>query len=66
MKKFGTSGTKTTISYDKIKEKHYGMGLKQGKKNHLYTADFFRQVCHQLSNPVIISKYITSQTQGKI
>jgi hypothetical protein len=65
MKKFGTSGTKITISYDKIKEKHYGMGLKQGKKNHLYTADFLKQVCQQLSNPVIIAKYITKMTKSK-
>jgi len=59
MKKFGINGTEITISYEKIKEKHYGIGLKQKRSNHIYTADFLKQACHQLLNPVMISKYIT-------
>jgi hypothetical protein len=65
MKSFGIIGNEVTITYDVIKEKHYKTGIKGSKANHIYTANFLKQVCQQLSNPVIISKYITKQTQKR-
>jgi hypothetical protein len=65
MKKYGITGSEIFITYKKIKEKHYEKGIRGGDLDHVYTSEILKQVCQQLQNPVIISKYITVKTQGK-